>query len=138
MITDMELSILLETMKNAEQTLESIQTMLTKVYDVDLAYELNRQANNYRELERKARQKLRSEGIFPKERTRRDKARNWYFLQANTLLNVSTGHLAGLMIRENQKGIMGMREAACGFRNEFAEEFINFEEKNIEILRKYL
>ena len=62
----------------------------------------------------------------------------------NTLFNTSTSHLAELMIQGSSRGITQM----CKVLNhnpqtqsmsvELAKELMDFEEKNINILKKYL
>lgn len=60
------------------------------------------------------------------------------------MLDTSLGHIAELMIRENNNGIIGLEKALK--HNEragegsvaLARQLIGFEEKNIESLKKYL
>ena len=62
----------------------------------------------------------------------------------NTLLNTSLGHIAELMIRGNNNGIIEMEkvlkhnERAGEGSVVLAKQLIGFEEKNIESLKKYL
>ena len=68
----------------------------------------------------------------------------WTSIQANTLLNTSTEHVADLMIQGNTRGITDLMKAVKankGARKEYcelAEELMDFEEKNIEQLKSYL
>ena len=68
----------------------------------------------------------------------------WTSIQANTLLNTSTEHVADLMIQGNAKGITDLMKAVKANRGarkeycELAEEIMDFEEKNIERLKSYL
>ncbi|MCL2254820.1 MAG: hypothetical protein FWC09_10290, partial [Lachnospiraceae bacterium] len=62
----------------------------------------------------------------------------------NTFLNTSTGHLAEVMIQGSNRGVVEMckvlnqNENARGMYVEMARELMDFEEHNIERLKKYL
>lgn len=62
----------------------------------------------------------------------------------NTLFNTSTSHLAELMIQGSNRGITQMCKVlnhnpqAAAMSMELAKELMDFEEKNIHILKKYL
>ena len=53
MIRNEEVSVLQESRRNTRMAIDAIDTVLNKVYDEDLAYDLNCQANKFRELDRK-------------------------------------------------------------------------------------
>ncbi len=144
MISNEEASVLRETCRNTGMALDSINMVLNKVYDEDLAYDLNCQANGYRELERKAERAMMREGIMPQEGSKLGKAMLWSSIQANTLLNTSTSHVADMMIQGNTRGITELMKATHNnkvkgsYANEIACELMDFEEKNIEKLKSYL
>ena len=144
MIRNEEISVLHESCRNTRMALNAIDTVLNKVYDEDLAYDLNCQANHFRELERKIHRTMQQEGIRPKEGSRMEKAMLWSSIQANTLLNTSTGHVADMMIQGNARGITDLMKAAHNnkvtgsYANELANELMDFEEKNIQKLKSYL
>ena len=62
----------------------------------------------------------------------------------NTMLNTSTGHIAEMMIQGSNSGILEMNkvlnhnEEAGDKPTALAKQLIDFEEKNIERLKKYL
>ena len=62
----------------------------------------------------------------------------------NTLTDISTEHIAELMIQGSTRGMTEMtmvarENNACGkFSSEMAEELIHFEEKSIQRLKAYL
>ena len=144
MIRNEEVDVLNETCRNTRMALDSIHTVLNKVYDEDFAYDLNCQANKFRELERKAERAMMKEGILPREGSRLEKAMLWSSIQANTLLNPSTAHVADMMIQGNTRGITELLKATHNnkvkgsYANEIANELMDFEEKNIEKLKSYL
>lgn len=143
MISNSELNVLNQTCHNTKMAVETIQTVLNKVYDEDLAYDLNCQANRYKELGRKAERKMLEAGVRPKEGSPIEKARRWSSIQVNTLLNTSTKHVADVVIQENTKGIGALMKATYNnkvsgsYANELANELVDFEEKNIEKLKSY-
>ena len=144
MIRNEEVSVLKESRRNTRMAIDAIDTVLNKVYDEDLAYDLNCQANKFRELDRKIQRTMRREGITPKEGSRVEKAMLWSSIQANTLLNTSTSHVADMMIQGNTRGITDLMKVthnnkiAGSYANELANELMDFEEKNIEKLKTYL
>lgn len=144
MIQNEEISVLQESSRNIRMGLKAIDTVLNKVYDEELSYELNCQANKFRELERKLWRTMKREGIEPKAQPRMERAMLWSAIQANTLLNTSTRHVADMMIQGNARGITDLMKATHNnkvkgsFANELAGELMDFEEKNIEKLKSYL
>lgn len=144
MISKDEVSVLQESSRNARVALETIDAVLNKVYDDELSYELNCQANRFRELERKVRRAMRREGVEPKEQSRLKSAMRWGSIQANTLLNTSTSHVADMMIQGNARGVTDLQKvtynnkAKGSYANELARELMDFEESNIQKLKSYL
>lgn len=144
MIRNEEVSVLQESRRNTRMAIDAIDTVLNKVYDEDLAYDLNCQANKFRELDRKIQWTMRQEGIVPKEGSRVEKAMLWSAIQANTLLNTSTSHVADMMIQGNTRGITDLMKVTHNnkivgsYANELANELMDFEEKNIQKLKSYL
>ncbi|MFP3154575.1 hypothetical protein LQZ18_09135 [Lachnospiraceae bacterium ZAX-1] len=144
MIRNEEVSVLNESCRNSRMAVEAINTVLNKVYDEELAYDLNLQANKYREFQRKAEKKLREQGRKPKEEKAVSKAMLWTGIQVNTLLNTSTSHVADMVIQGRAKGITELMKVthnnknAGSYANELANELMDFEEKNIEKLKRYL
>ena len=65
-------------------------------------------------------------------------------VKMNTMLNTSTSHIAELLIRGSNRGItniwraMNLYPDSHNMTEELAKEFVDFEEKNIERLKKFL
>ena len=114
------------------------------VYDEDLALDLNRQAVRFLSFEDKITEKIREANKRPEQTSPVGKAMLWTSIQANTLMNTSTEHLAELMIQGNTKGITDLMKAVKANKGakkeycELAEELMDFEEKNISRLKSYL
>lgn len=144
MLTSADLAVLNETYRNSRHAVEAINTVISKVEDEDLALDLNRQAVRFLSFEDKVAEKIRQANRHPEEASVMDKAKRWTSMQANTVLNTSTEHLADLMIQNNTRGITSLMKtvkANKGAQKEYcelAEELMDFEEKNIHRLKTYL
>ncbi len=144
MLTSADLAVLNETYRNSKMGVEAINAIISKVYDEDLALDLNRQAVKFLAFEDKVTEKIREADRRPEGDSAVGKAVLWTSIQANTLLNTSTEHVADLMIQGNTKGITDLMKAVKANKGakkeycELAEELMDFEEKNIEQLKSYL
>lgn len=139
-----EVNVYREVQKNTEMAIKAIETLSDKVYEDDFALQISRQALKYSDIRNRAMNKL----LEAKAETVHPNALSDFMLKSgihlNTLLNTSTSHLAELMIQGSNRGITEM----CKVLNrnplehsmavEMAKELMDFEEKNIGILKKYL
>ncbi len=144
MLTSADMAVLQEAYRSSKKGVEAINAVISKVEDEDLALDLNRQAVRFLNFEDKVTEKIREANKRPVEDSVMEKAVRWTSMQANTILNTSTEHLAELMIEGNTKGItdlMKTMKANKGAQKEYcelAEELMDFEEKNISRLKSYL
>ena len=139
-----DISIYREIQKNAEMAIKAIDTVSDKVYDDGLSMQIAREAIKYSELRGRAVDKL----LQGKAETYKSKPFSDIMLKSginmNTMLNTSTSHIAELMIKGSNMGIIDMNKTlnrypdAKGNAVELAREFMDFEEKNIARLKKYL
>ena len=138
-----EINVLKETRKNASMAVKAIDALMGKVYNQEFAYELTSERNRFRDFERKAEAGLWEHGLISKDSSLK-KAMLWGAVQANTMLNISTNHVADMMIQGNTKGITELMKVVKRNKSaqkeycEMAEEIMDFEEKNIEKLKAYL
>ena len=138
-----EINVLKETRRNASMAVNAIDALMGKVYNQEFAYELASQKNRFQEFERKAEAGLWQHGLMARKAIL-DKAMLWGAIQANTMLNISTPHVADMMIQGNTRGIAELMKVkhnnknTGGFANELAEELMDFEEENIERLKRFL
>ncbi len=138
-----EINVLRETRKNAAMAVNAIDTLMSKIYNQEFAYELTAERNRFRDFERRAEAGLWEYGLLPRE-SGLEKAMLWGSIQANTMLNISTPHVADMMIQGNTRGITELlkakhnNKAVGSYANELAEELMDFEEENIERLKKFL
>lgn len=138
-----EINVLKETRKNASMAVNAIDVLMGKIYNQEFAYELTAQRNRFRDFERKAEAGLWEYGLTSRE-SGMEKAMLWGAIQANTMLNISTPHVADMMIQGNSRGITELLKVkhnnknTGSFANELAEELMDFEEENIERLKQFL
>lgn len=139
-----EIEVLKEIQKNTEMAMKAIDTIAPKVYDDDLALQLSRQSLKYSAIHNEAVNKLLEEKAMPLPGNAIQEAMLVGGIHVNTILNTSTSHIAELMIQGSNRGLtnmwksMNMHQDARGKSMEIANELMDFEEKNIEILKKYL
>lgn len=144
MISKSERTVLEEICKKSRAALLDIHTIISKVYDDELALDLNKQAVRYSRIQEKAEDNLLETGVMPAPISIMDRTRRWASLQAMTALNVSTKHVADMMVKENNDRLEGINKVVkdndviSSMTYELAEEFIDFEQENIRILKSYL
>ena len=128
-----EIHVLKETRKNASMAVQAIDALMGKVYNQEFAYELTSQRNRFRDFERKAEAGLWEYGLLPRD-SGLQKAMLWGAIQANTMLNISTDHVADMVIQGNTRGIADLLKVkhnnknVGSYANELAEELMDFEE----------
>ena len=124
--------------------MKALDAISDKIYDDQLAMQAARQSMKYSELHNEATKHLTA--------AKADGYRGSYFsdmmlnvgIQYNTLLNTSTGHIAELMIKGSNTGILEMEkvlnhnESAGERAIGLARQLIEFEGKNVQRLIKYL
>lgn len=136
--------ILKEIQKNTRMGMTAIDTILDKIENDEFSLQLSRQSLRYSEIHNKALDKiLENEGEVYRGSQISDLLLKGN-IHAGTALNISTGHLAEMMIQGSNRGITSMWKAlkhnrlATDEAVELAEELMDFEEKNIERLKEYL
>ena len=144
MISYSEQKLLESIVKNSTESLQDIHTVLGKVYDDELALDLNRQAAGYSSLKERAARRLLDTGIVPAPVGVLDRAKRWGVLKAKTALNINTGYVAGMLAEDEEGRRHDMEQAVREMQVfgqtscELAEEFLDFEEKSIRILKTYV
>lgn len=130
--------------RNTEMAMQAIDTISDKVYDDDLAVQLSRQALKYSELHNRALDRILEGKAEPYRTNNLSRMMLVGGIHANTLLDTSTSHIAELLIQGSSRGITDMCRSMNHHQNadmtsmEIARELMDFEEKNIERLKKYL
>lgn len=144
MINNADRTVLNETVKNTRMAVQSIETILNRVDDDDLSYELNCQEEKYKKIEKKAMNKLKDYKAKAEDDSIPQKLMLKSSIQAKTLMNNGSKHIADMMIQGSTKGITELSKVLNENKNasksvcEIAKELVDFEEKNIERLKTYL
>lgn len=139
-----EVNIYREVQKNTENAMKAIDAISDKIFDEKLSEQVSRQALKYSELHNKAMENLLESKAEPYHASALSDLKLKGGVQYNTLLNTSTAHIAELMIKGSNNGILEMSKALnhneeAGERStSLARQLIDFEEKNIATLKKYL
>ena len=139
-----EVTVYKEIQRNTEMAMKAIDTISDKVYDDQLAMQISRQSLKYSELHNEALKQLVTAKAEPYRSNFFSDTMLKAGIQYNTLLNTSTGHIAELMIKGSNMGVIEM-EKILNHNGEagekpvaLARQLLDFEAKNIERLKKYL
>lgn len=139
-----DVKILQEVQKNARMAMKAIDTINDRIYDDDLSVHVTRESIKYAELYNKATDRLLGGRAASFRESGFQDAMLRGGIRANTMLNTSTSHIAELMIQGSNRGLTSMWKAINHHENagnvsmEIARELMDFEEKNIEMLKQYL
>lgn len=140
-----EINIYREIQRNTEMAMKALDAVTDKIYDDRLAATVADQELQYSRLHDRAVQKL-SEG---KTQIYHSNAIENMMLKmgigCNTLLNTSTGHIAEMIIKGSNNGVLEMEkvlvhneEMADTSSRALARELIAMENRNIKTLKEYL
>ncbi|MGN1147744.1 MAG: hypothetical protein ACI4TB_04935 [Lachnospiraceae bacterium] len=139
-----EINVYREIQKNAEMAIKAIETLSDKAYEDDFALQISRQALKYSDIRNKAMNKLLEAKAEPVHQNYLSDMMLKGAVHMNTLFNTSTSHLAEMMIQGSNRGLTEMWKVlnhnpqAQSMSVELAKELMDFEEKNIGVLKKYL
>ncbi len=139
-----EVAVYREIQKNTEMAMKAIDAISPKVYDDDLALQISRQSIQYAELHNEASRRLVDAKAQGYQGNALSEAMLKTGIHYNTLLNTSTGHIAELMIKNSNNGILEMEKALKHNENAgerptaLARQLIDFEEKSVRLLKNYL
>lgn len=144
MIGNVDLDLLEKTYQNASIGITAIETVLEKTKNQRFNQDLHKQLKDYRELADMAKEQLLKNGAEVKDKSFYDKMMMKGNVKMNTLMDSSDSHIAQMVIQGSTMGVTQMTkllhasENADGTSKEIAKEFIDKEENNIEVMKKYL
>lgn len=133
-----------EIQRNTEMAMKAIDTISDKIYDDQLAMQVSRQALKYSQIHNEAVGKLLEAKAEPYHSNQLQDIMLKTGIHYNTILNTSTSHIAEMMIKGSNNGITEMNKILNHNHNageqpvSLAKHLIEFEEKNIMQLKKYL
>lgn len=143
-MTRQEAAVYKEIQKNTDMALKTIETIAGKAYDDEFSRQLSEQSIRFSEIHNEASKQLMAAKVSMYQGSVLSDAMLKTGIHYNTMLNTSTGHLAELMIKENNNGIIGLEkvlkhnENAGSLSVKLAKQLIHFEEKNVASLKEFL
>lgn len=139
-----DIMILKEIQKNAQAAMTTIDTILDKTTDDEFTLKLSKQSIGYAKIHNDAVEQLIEEQSRPYRGNQAADIALRGSIHLGTMLNISTSHLAEMVIQGSNRGLTNMYKAVkhnslAGERCvELARELMDFEEKSIEQLKDYL
>lgn len=136
--------ILNEVNKGIKMGMDSISTISEKVGDNQFKDDLLFQYDKYNEILNRVNSELKNYDDFPKELPPMQKTMGYIDIQMSTLTDKSNSHIAEMLIKGTNMGIIeGVKlknhnpEVKPTISN-ILDDFIRFQENNVEQLKKYL
>lgn len=133
-----------EIQKNAQMGMKAIQTITGKVMDDQLSRQLSGQGLKYSEFYSRAGDKLLEGRAGQFQSNAIEDMMLVGGIHTNTFFNVSTSHIAEMVIEGCNKGVMQINKAlnqcsnASSQSKGIAKEMVEFEEKSMETMKQYL
>lgn len=131
--------------QNSQMGIESIERILDLTEDETLREVLKEQQKDYMKFHEKAREKLHENGYDEKGLNSFEKMRKYLMINMQTLTDQSASHIAKMMIQGSSMGITEALQKLHQYEDDtdkeirkLMEDLKDFEEKNIERLKKYL
>ena len=136
--------ILNELNKGIKMGMDSISSIAEKVTDDQLKDDLQSEYNQYNEILNDVNAELGKYEEFPKELNPAQKMMGWFDIQISTMTDNSDSKIAEMLIKGTNMGIIeGVKllnnnpETTNEIKN-ILTNFIQFQENNVERLKKYL
>ena len=136
--------ILNEINKGIKMGMDSISTIAEKVTDDQLKDDLQSEYNQYNTILNDVNAELGKYEEFPKELNPAQKMMGWFDVQISTMTDDSDSKIAEMLIKGTNMGIIeGVKllnnnpETTPEIKN-ILTNFIQFQENNVERLKKYL
>ena len=139
-----EINVLDELNKGACMGRDAIHFIMDKVEDENLKKELNIQYNKYKSIsDRIVELYPEYSEDKPHETNAMNKMMTWYGIEMRTFMDNSTSKIAELLLQGTNMGIIEGRKLLnhkSGNKevDKLVEEYVNMQEKFVEILKKYL
>ncbi len=139
-----DVAVYREIQRNTDMAMKAIDTISDKVFDDGLAMHIARQAIKYSEIHNEATKQLVAAKAVSYQGNHLSDMMLKAGIHYNTLLNTSTGHIAELMIKGSNMGVLEMEkilnhnEEAGAKSTSLARQLIDFEGNNVKRLIKYL
>ena len=136
--------VLNEINKGIKMGMDSISNVSEKVQDSQFKKDLKYQYDEYNKILNNVNDELSNYNDFPKELNPMQKAMGWMSVEMNTMADKSNSKIAEMMLQGTNMGII----EGIKLKNEYPDldnsvknilnEFISFQQNNVEQLKKYL
>lgn len=136
--------VLNEINKGIKMGMDSISNVSEKVQDSQFKKDLKYQYDEYNKILNNVNNELSNYNDFPKELNPMQKAMGWMSVEMNTMADKSNSKIAEMMLQGTNLGII----EGIKLKNEYPDldnsvknilnEFISFQQNNVEQLKKYL
>jgi len=135
--------LLQELYKNVKMGGDSIVDLLDRVSDGKLHGEMTSELTEYRKYADRTREQMKTIGVKPEEISPLAKAGAKAGMVFNTMLDVTTSHIAEMMINGATMGIINLEKQlngndCSGEPKALADEVLRFEKSTVERLETYL
>lgn len=144
MIGNVDLDLLEKTYQNASIGITAIKGVMDKTNNSELNNELHKQLRDYQGLADKSRKQLQAKGTKVKEQSLAMKTLMKGNVKMSTLIRPSDSRIAQMVIQGSTMGVTQMTKLlhskpnADGTSTAIAKEFIQREEENIEVMKRFL
>ena len=136
--------VLNEINKGIKMGMDSISNVSQKVQDDRFKQDLKCQYDKYNQILNNVNDELSNYDAFPKELNPMQKAMGWMRIEMNTISDKSNSKIAEMMLQGTNMGII----EGVKLRNQYPDldkpvqnilnEFVQFQQNNVEQLKKYL
>lgn len=140
-----EIEVLKQLYKNADMGKTGIDTILKKTKNSSFKNTLLTHYEKYEDISQRISKELTKNGETQKETKLINKAMQWGSINVNTLFDKSCEHLADMMIKGSNTGMIAItrelninKDALSDSTNALASELLSIQEKSIEDLKPYL
>ena len=130
--------------RNTQMGIETLPLLASKAQDTSLKGVLHEQWTDYKQLNRKAAQMMRSQGMAVRDISEATRMSSTAMTNMKTLMDRSTSHLAEMAIEGSNMGITKITKAihdSCHSDKKaisLAEDLLKTEERNLKELREFL
>ena len=139
-----ELYILNEVNKGIKMGMDSISTIAEKVGDGNFKDDLLFQYDKYNDILNKVNAELKNYNDFPSELPPMQKIMGYVDIQVSTLNDKSNSHIAEMLIKGTNMGIIEGRKLLNHNKNldtetdKLLNDFVKFQEESVEKLKSFL
>ncbi len=131
---------------NVKMGSDSIINLLPKIKDDDMKTMMTSQLNQYEKYAQNVKDKLVAQGIQPKEVNPMSKLGAKIGMEMKSMQDSTTSHMAEMMVQGSTMDVTDLLQKVSAYESypecrdsvSLAKEIVDFEERNIEKMKKFL